>query len=173
MEMTFPRPVMLVGDCIALVALNKNSATGIMAGDAIFGKYPTVIYHGEQWNAHRLSYHINVEPIPRTRHDIRVGLVLHSCDNKWCVNPEHLRLGTFSENVRDMYDRHPTILSSLSDAAKRQVENGTCALLNLSDESMEKGRKKSSASRVGVARPDDVKRKISRGLKAAWAEGRR
>jgi hypothetical protein len=24
--------------------------------------------------------------------------VLHSCDNKMCINPEHLRMGTYSEN---------------------------------------------------------------------------
>ena len=33
-------------------------------------------------------------------------LVLHSCDNKICCNPKHLRSGTQQENMDDMYRRN-------------------------------------------------------------------
>lgn len=33
------------------------------------------------------------------------GFALHSCDVKRCVNPEHLREGTHTENMRDAIDR--------------------------------------------------------------------
>ena len=32
-------------------------------------------------------------------------VVMHRCDNGWCVNPEHLEAGTQSKNIQDMYDR--------------------------------------------------------------------
>lgn len=45
--------------------------------------------------AHRMAYAVFVESIPK-------GMwVLHRCDNPSCVNPEHLFLGTATDNNRD------------------------------------------------------------------------
>jgi hypothetical protein len=45
---------------------------------------------------HRLSYELYKES------NIGRLLVLHKCDNRKCLNPEHLFLGTQLDNVRDM-----------------------------------------------------------------------
>ena len=52
--------------------------------------------------AHRLAYQVSKGDIPH-------GLCIrHSCDNKLCVNPEHLSVGTLVDNVRDRCERGRT-----------------------------------------------------------------
>ncbi len=61
--------------------------------------YGAFNFNGNAVTAHRLSYELIFGKITNELH------VLHKCDNRKCVNPEHLYLGTQLDNARDMMDR--------------------------------------------------------------------
>jgi len=57
---------------------------------------------GKAIRAHRLSFCLSNST---TLLDIQNKLILHSCDNPSCVNPNHLRIGTDLENAQDRVRR--------------------------------------------------------------------
>lgn len=54
---------------------------------------------GKVVSVHRFSYELHRGPIPEGMH------ILHSCDVRHCVNPDHLRVGTHQKNMAEAAER--------------------------------------------------------------------
>lgn len=66
--------------------------------------------------AHRVAFEMAHGPIPSG------GQIMHSCDNRRCVNPEHISLGSFRENMADMVSKSRQALGIKNAHAKLTEE---------------------------------------------------
>lgn len=118
------------------VADNGYGMTGI-------GKQPI--------GAHRAAFMLYRGPIPKGKY------VCHRCDNRSCVNPEHLFVGSATENERDKIakgrrgniGRRPTKLLDSDMAAIKQSRDAGESFTSI-------------ARRYGVVRGDTVRRRLNR-----------
>ena len=73
--------------------------TGSRTGSKDNCRYGNLLFNGRIQKAHRAVWQIANGPIP---HNLRV---LHRCDTPLCVRPDHLFLGSLSDNARDCYTK--------------------------------------------------------------------
>jgi len=88
--------------------------------------YLRICDEGKYDYVHRLAYKKAKGEIPQGK------FILHSCDNRLCINPEHLRVVTRDDNALDMVSRkrqsrgekHPLSKLTLEQAKKIRKEKG-------------------------------------------------
>lgn len=100
-EKVMARPAKPLIDRLAQYRLvNEQTGCHEWTGDLDKGGYGRLTRKGASNRAHRASYEAFVGPIEKGK------LVLHHCDNRKCINPEHLYVGDYKDNARDMIKRN-------------------------------------------------------------------
>lgn len=91
--------------------VNKTDNCWLWIGAKFENGYGAIWTNPDTQRAHRVSWEINRGPIPD-------GLIVcHHCDNPPCVKPDHLFLGTLSDNRRDMVNKKRGLVGALNNKA--------------------------------------------------------
>lgn len=80
---------------MAFVSPEPNSGCWLWTGAATKHGYPLIRADGRNRHAHRMMASLIYGAIPAEL------VVRHLCNNTFCVNPDHLRVGTHADNVAD------------------------------------------------------------------------
>jgi hypothetical protein len=79
--------------------------------------YGQVWFKGREWRAHRLAYLLHHGLLPEGK------MICHTCDERACCNPDHLYLGTQTENMRDRRVRGRTARGERHGSAKLTADD--------------------------------------------------
>jgi hypothetical protein len=85
----------------------KDNGCWEFSGCKMPNGYGKVTVNKKTWLSHRYSYFLKNGEIPNGMH------VCHTCDNRICINPEHLFLGTRKDNMQDMIKKKRNNFSGL------------------------------------------------------------
>lgn len=69
--------------------------------------YGSLTFHGRAATAHRVAAFLSglVSDIQAPKNRRGLGFILHSCDNRRCCNPAHMKVGTYADNQLEAYAR--------------------------------------------------------------------
>lgn len=155
-DIIFPRRVRIENelDCMSFEAIGKAGKKGKIV-EWCNTKARGLNHGGAPWSGYRLSYHLNISEITRQLINRKEGLVCHTCDNQWCVNPKHLYLGTASDNIKDIFERNVGVRERISEGKKG---------IKASDSA----KKKMSASQTGRMHSQETINKMRESALKRW-----
>jgi hypothetical protein len=114
--------------------------------------YGTLLENGtgsRAWYVHRYSWTIHFGPIPEGMY------VCHTCDNRICIRPQHLWLGTNAENLKDMHSKGRGHIPSVPPGENHHLAKLTNTQVLSIREAHASGETETSiASRFGVTQPN-------------------
>jgi hypothetical protein len=85
-----------------LACRTEPISTGCMNWTGSTSKgYGIVKHEGTKWRVHRFIVYCNLSESARKDFLASDLVVIHTCDNPTCINPDHLRVATQSENITD------------------------------------------------------------------------
>jgi hypothetical protein len=85
----------MVRAMLSNVLVNQSTGCWLWQGSRDSWGYGHIKHNGRYFSTHRLSWMVHNGPIEKMQ-------VLHSCDVRNCINPDHLFLGTQKDNLADM-----------------------------------------------------------------------
>lgn len=112
---------------LSKVHIKKDTKCWIWQG-LLAGEYGKTTLEGKTMSAHRTSYMV-------FKGEVDSGLcVCHSCDNKLCINPEHLYLATSKENFAHAVERGRINFKQINGHFKKFTETQTDEMRRLKEE---------------------------------------
>jgi hypothetical protein len=99
----FSRKVDASGACHLWLGSTNSTGYGLLQG--------SVAYQGFSFLAHRVAWAL------ANSQDPGLSVVRHACDNPLCCNPDHLSIGSQTDNMRDAAER-----GRLNPSIKRGAE---------------------------------------------------
>lgn len=98
-----------------------------------YARFKTIESH-KRYLAHRLSYALAFGETPKGMH------ICHKCDNRKCVRPDHLFVGTAKDNIHDMIGKKRHSYGEKNPGAKldedkvRDILSSNASLMDMSNQ---------------------------------------